>query len=43
MDLALRIERKLGDKTAENSMAVQLRRRFSGSPEYEEMQNGRFE
>jgi len=41
--LALRIERRLGDKTAENSMAVQLRRRFPGSPEYEEMQNGRFE
>lgn len=41
--LALRIERKLGDKTAENSMAVQLRRRFPGSPEYESMQKGRFE
>jgi type IV pilus assembly protein PilF len=41
--LALRIERKLGDKTAENATAVQLRRRFPGSPEYEEMQKGRFE
>jgi type IV pilus assembly protein PilF len=41
--LALRIERKLGDKAAENSMAVQLRRRFPGSPEYENMQKGKFE
>jgi len=41
--LALRIEHKLGDKPAENSLAVQLRRRFSGSPEYEELLKGRFE
>jgi type IV pilus assembly protein PilF len=41
--LALRIERKLGDKAAENSMATQLRRRFSGSPEYEDLLKGKFE
>ena len=41
--LALRIERKLGDKTAENSLATQLRRRFSGSPEYQNLLKGQFE
>ena len=41
--LALRIERKLGDKLAENSMAAQLRRRFYGSPEYEDLLKGKFE
>jgi len=41
--LALRIERKLGDRSAENSMAAQLRRRFPASPEYENLLKGRFE
>ena len=41
--LALRIERKLGDKLAENSLATQLRRRFSGSQEYQDMLQGKFE
>ena len=41
--LALRIERKLGDKSAENATASQLRRRFPGSPEYDAMLKGRFE
>jgi type IV pilus assembly protein PilF len=41
--LALRIERKLGDKTAENALAVQLRRRFSGSQEYRDLLEGKFE
>ena len=41
--LALRIERKLGDKLAENTLATQLRRRFSGSPEYQDMLKGKFE
>jgi type IV pilus assembly protein PilF len=41
--LALRIERKLGDRVAENSLATQLRRRFAGSPEYEDLMKGRFE
>jgi type IV pilus assembly protein PilF len=41
--LALRIERKLGDKAAENALAVQLRRRFAGSPEYQNLLKGQFE
>ena len=41
--LALRIERKLGDRAAENALAVQLRRRFAGSPEYDNLLKGRFE
>jgi type IV pilus assembly protein PilF len=41
--LALRIERKLGDKAAENTLAAQLRRRFSGSQEYQDMLQGKFE
>jgi type IV pilus assembly protein PilF len=41
--LALRIERKLGDKSAENTLATQLRRRFSGSEEYRDMLKGKFE
>jgi type IV pilus assembly protein PilF len=31
---AIRIDRKLGDKTAETSLATQLRRRYPDSPEY---------
>ncbi len=41
--LALRIERKLGDKTAENSLSAQLRRRFAGSDEYQDLLKGKFE
>jgi len=41
--LALRIERKLGEKTAENSYANQLRRRFPGSPEFELLQRGDYD
>jgi len=41
--LALRIERKLGDKVAENSLATQLRRRFAGSDEYRDLVKGKFE
>lgn len=41
--LALRIERRLGDRSAEAGYAVQLRRKFSGSPEYQELQKGNFE
>ncbi len=41
--LELRIERKLGDKAAENALASQLRRRFAGSPEYQDMLKGKFE
>ena len=41
--LAARIERKLGDKTAENSYANQLRRRFPASPEFQQMQRGEYD
>jgi type IV pilus assembly protein PilF len=41
--LALRIERKLGDKAAENALAVQLRRRYPGSPEFQNLLKGQFE
>ena len=41
--LALRIERKLGQRTAEQSYANQLRRRFPGSPEYQALQRGSFD
>jgi type IV pilus assembly protein PilF len=41
--LALRIERKLGDRTAEASLAAQMRRNFSGSREYQDLQTGKFE
>jgi type IV pilus assembly protein PilF len=41
--LALRIERKLGDKAAENNLATQLRRRYSGSAEYQSLLKGQFE
>ena len=41
--LALRIERKVGDSSAVTSYASQLRRRFPGSREYQELQKGRFE
>jgi type IV pilus assembly protein PilF len=41
--LGLRVERKLGDRAAEGTYATQLRRRFAGSREYQDMQKGRFE
>jgi type IV pilus assembly protein PilF len=41
--LALRIERKLGERVAEQSYANQLRRRFPGSPEYQALQRGKFD
>lgn len=41
--LALRIERRLGDYTAATDYANQLRRRFAGSKEYQEMQKGQFQ
>lgn len=41
--LALRIERKLGDSSGVASYANQLRRRFPGSKETQELQKGRFE
>src|SRR6266508_3683991 len=41
--LALRIERRLGDSSTVTNYANQLRRRFPGSKEYQELQKGRFE
>jgi type IV pilus assembly protein PilF len=41
--LALRVERKLGQRVAETRFATQLRRRFPGSHEYQALQRGDFE
>lgn len=41
--LALRIERRLGDRAAEASYASQLRRRFPASPEYQKLSKGEYE
>jgi type IV pilus assembly protein PilF len=41
--LALRIERKSGERLAEQSFATQLRRRFPGSAEYQALQRGKFD
>jgi len=41
--LALRIERKSGERVAEQSYATQLRRRFPASPEYQALQRGKFD
>ncbi len=41
--LALRVERKLGERVAEQSFANQLRRRYPASPEYQALQRGQFD
>ncbi len=41
--LALRIERKLGDRVAETSLATQLRRRYSNSTEFQSLQRGDYD
>ena len=41
--LALRVERKLGERVAEQSFAIQLRRRFPGSPEFQLLQAGKYD
>ena len=41
--LALRIERKLGNRNAESGFAAQLRSRYPESPEYQEFLKGNFE
>jgi type IV pilus assembly protein PilF len=41
--LALRIERRLGERIAEQSYANQLRRRFPGSTEYRALQRGQYD
>ena len=41
--LALRIERKVGDREAEARYSAQLRRKFQGSPEYQKLMQGQYE
>ena len=41
--LALRIERKLGERAAEASLGTQLRRRFPASREYQQLQRGEYD
>jgi len=41
--LALRIERRTGQRVSEQSYANQLRRRFPGSPEYQSLQRGQYD
>jgi type IV pilus assembly protein PilF len=41
--LAVRVERKLGERVAESSFANQLRRRFSNSREYQLLQRGEYD
>ena len=41
--LAVRIERKLGDRLAEGTLANQLRRRYAGSTEYQALQRGDYD
>jgi type IV pilus assembly protein PilF len=41
--LALRVERRLGERVAEQSYANQLRRRFPASAEYQSLQRGQFD
>lgn len=41
--LALKIDRKLGDREDELRNATQLRRKFASSPEYQKLQQGQYE
>jgi type IV pilus assembly protein PilF len=41
--LAMRVQRKLGNRTIDASLAAQLRRRFPGSPEYAALERGAFD
>jgi type IV pilus assembly protein PilF len=41
--MALRIERKLGNREAEARYAAQLRRRFPGSPEQGLLSQGQYD
>jgi type IV pilus assembly protein PilF len=41
--LGLRLERKLGNRSAESGYASQLRSRYPSSPEYQEFLKGSFE
>lgn len=41
--LALRVERKMGDREGEARYASQLRRKFQGTPEYQKLMQGQYE
>jgi type IV pilus assembly protein PilF len=41
--LALRVERRLGNKAAESALAAQLRRQYPGSTQYQELLKGQFD
>ena len=41
--LAVRIERKLGDKASESGFAGQLRRRFAGTPQHQALMQGNYD
>jgi type IV pilus assembly protein PilF len=41
--MAIRVERKLGDRDAESSLANQLRRRFPDSREYAALTRGAYD
>ncbi len=41
--LGVRIERKIGDRQAENGHASQLRRKFAGTPEHQALLQGKYE
>jgi type IV pilus assembly protein PilF len=41
--LAVRIERKLGERMQEQAFANQLRRRYPASPEYQALQRGQYD
>jgi type IV pilus assembly protein PilF len=41
--LAVRVERRMGERAAEQSYANQLRRRFPGSAEYQSLQRGAYD
>lgn len=41
--LALRVERRLGNREGESNFAAQLRRQYPGATEYEEMLKGQFD
>jgi type IV pilus assembly protein PilF len=41
--LGVRIERKIGDRQSEASYSSQLRRKFPSTPEYQALQQGKFE
>jgi len=41
--LSLKIERKLGNSSAESGLAAQLRRQYPNSPEFQLLAEGRYD